>query len=161
MHFDPGDGNFIAVDGHIVERDALRIAEKIAEHDPDLRILCLDPNKSGVNDAPFIVCHVRNDGSMYRVFECWELNDTIVERVIMADNHRFDCVDRLTSMQDVQRKLQEDRYRDKSLEMQDIVASAVKNRTSAFKFKNDQDELVTIHDNKPVEKGHGRIYSHT
>jgi len=161
MYFDPGDGNFLAVDGQIVERDALRIAERLQEHDPDLRVMCLDPSKADVNDAPFVICHQRSDGTMYRIFECWELDDRVVERVILADNHQYDAISKLESMQEIQRKLKEDRYRDKSLENQELVAAAVRNLKSSFSFKNDEGELVTVHDDKPVEKGHGRSYSYS
>ena len=40
-YYDPGTGNHVMVDGMIVERDALRVAEAIKEYDPNLEILCV------------------------------------------------------------------------------------------------------------------------
>ena len=50
---DAGDGTFVIVDGQIVERDALNIAERINEYDDKLTLVCLDPSKAEINDAPF------------------------------------------------------------------------------------------------------------
>ena len=162
MYFDPGTGDFVVVDGQIVERDALHIAEKIKEYDENLEILCLDPDRmDNINEAPFVICCRRPDGTLYRIFEAWKLDDTVVERVACADNHRFSLNDRYESLKAMEEKLKQDRYKDKMLENADIVAAAVRNRTSSFKFRNDEGDLVTIHEDKPSEKGNGRTYSYT
>ncbi len=158
--YDTG-AQFINVDGQIVEKDALAIAERLKEYDPNLEILCLDPMKSGLNEAPFVICGIRPDtGALYKIFEAWELNETILERIYHSDQHRFDAISRVESMEAMQKRLRENRYQDKAAENMEIVAAAVRNTKSSFTFKNDQDELVTIHDNKPPEKGHGRIYNY-
>lgn len=151
-YFDPGDGQFVVVDGQIVEKDALRIAEKLQEYDENLEILCIDPMQSDINDAPFVICERRPDGSLNRIFEAWQLDDTIVERIVLADRHKFDPNARMDSIAAMTKKLKEDRYKDRQAELADILASAVKNRTSVFKVRNHEGDLVKIHEDKPVEK---------
>ena len=54
--YDPGNGQFLVVDGQVVERDALRIAEAISDYDPNLTLLCLNPERAeGISDEPFVV----------------------------------------------------------------------------------------------------------
>lgn len=151
-YFDPGDGQFVVVDGQIVEKDALRIAEKLQEYDENLEILCIDPMKSDVNDAPFIICERRPDGSLNRIFEAWELNDSIVERIVLADRYKFDPNARMDSIAEMTKKLKEDRYKDRQAEMADMLASAVRNKTSSFKIHNHEGDLVKINERGPVEK---------
>lgn len=157
-YFDPGDGQYIRVGGSLVERDALHIAEQITEYDENLFVACLDPNKAGVNDAPFVVMCKRPDGTAYRVFEAWHLNQEVLERIYQADGHRFNPNERLTSIQDLIKKQNEDRYKERAGASMEIVEAAVRNLKSSFSFKNDEGEKVTVHDDKPVEYGHGRSY---
>lgn len=161
-YFDTGTGKHVLVDGAIVERDALHIAERLQEYDPNLRVMCLDPLASGLNDAPFVICGVRPDtGAMYKIFECWKLDQSVLDRIESADQHRHDAISKVESMESVQKKLASDRYNEKRFEMADLVASAVKNRTSSFVYKDEHGEKVTIHEDKPVGRGHERSYSYT
>jgi len=151
-YFDPGDGDFAVVDGQIVEKDALRIAEKIKEYDDSLEVICLDPTLSDVNDAPFIICERRPNGTLNRIFEAWKLDDTVVERIILADRQKFDPSARLESIQSIQKKLRENRYKDRQAEISSILEGAIRNRTSSYKIRNHEGELVKIHENKPSER---------
>lgn len=152
QYFDPGHGEYVMVDGQVVERDALHIAERIKEYDENLEVICIDPAHSDLNDAPFIICERRPDGSLNRIFECWTLDNTVLERIALADQYKFDASARLESLQSIQNKLKADRYKDKQEEMADILASAIKNRTSTFKVHNSEGELVKIHEDRPVER---------
>ena len=53
---------YINVDGNLVEADALRVAEAVRDYDENLCIICIDPNTSDINDAPFIVAQRCPDG---------------------------------------------------------------------------------------------------
>jgi len=152
-YFDPGTGDHVVVDGQIVERDALHIAERIKEYDEDLEIMCVDPDLSDINDAPFVICWRRPNGTLVKVFEAWQLDNTILERVALADQYRYDAFDRVTTLEEAAKKLKEDRYRDMQLENQEVVAAAVKNLKSSFSFKNKEGDKVTIHDDKPPTRG--------
>ena len=73
--YDPGDGRHVVVDGCIVERDALRIAEAIKDYDENLELLCFDG--TDLSKEPFVVACRRQDGTLYPVLRAWELNDLI------------------------------------------------------------------------------------
>lgn len=159
-YFDPGTGDHVVIDGLIVERDALSIVERIKEYDEDLEVVCLDPVMAGPNDAPFILLWKRPTGEYVRVFEFWELNETIIQRIYASDQRRFDALDRTIKMEEYQKKQREDRYKDKVAETADLLAYAMKNRTSSYTFKNHEDELVKVKDDAPVEKNNGRFFSY-
>jgi len=159
-YYDPGTGDYLVVDGHIVERDALSIAERLQEYDENLVVMCLDVQEIGLSDAPFIICCKEPNGVLKRVFECWELNQSVIDRVIQADGHRFDALKRVETMEDFQKQQRENRYKDKHEEMKDIVATAMKQKSGHFKFKNDQDVMVTVHDDRPPTRDTGKSYSY-
>jgi hypothetical protein len=151
MYFDPGHGEHVIVDGNIVERDVLGIAERIKEYDPDLEIFCLDPDMGDINDAPYVICWFdTRTGSYVRVFECWELNASVYDRVVAADQHRFDALSKVESMESVQAKLKEARYKEKRLEMADLLATAMKHKKTTFKFENTEGDLVTLDETRGV-----------
>jgi len=86
IYFDPGHGQYVVLDGVIVERDALYIAEKINDYDPDLQLICLESEAlASIHDAPFLVIRDRGNGVFERVLEAWELDDRIIERLFTAD----------------------------------------------------------------------------
>lgn len=160
-YFDPGTGDFVLVDGNIVERDTLHIAERIKEYDENLEILCLDPDKAGLNDAPFVICERMPNGSLQRIFECWVLDNSVIERIALADQHKFNALTRVEELEAAFKKDREARYKDRADEMKDIMAHAVKNRTSSYTIRNHENELVTIDERAPVKRNRGRTYSHS
>lgn len=154
--YDPGDGNFLVIDGHIVERDALRIAEKIKEFDPNLELLCLDPDYiPDVNEAPFVVCEYVN-GVFKRVLEAWTLDDTILQRLQYARNFTIDeLCKKVDDLKQVQYDRVKSKYKDAAALRQDLTAHIVDNRTSRYSFKDEETgEKVTIFDDRPPER-HG------
>ena len=158
--YDPGNGQFVVVDGQIVEKDALRIAERVKEYDENLEIMCLDPALSGLNDAPFVLCERKPNGTLVRVFEFWELNATILERIYLADQQRFNGLDRLVTMEELQKKEREDRYKEKMAANLDILKFGMLNKKHNFTIPNSEGELVRISDNKPSEPAKKRSVTH-
>ena len=152
-NYDSGDGRFINVDGNLVEADALRIAEKLKEYDENLEVICLNPNAGhGLNEAPFIIAERRADGTLNKVFEAWALDDSVVERVVLADQRKFDPFARYDTMAQMQRKLKDDRYRETMNETKDLVEAVVRNNKNSFIYRNKEDDLVKIFDDRPAEK---------
>ena len=153
--FDPGNGNFLMVDGQIVERDALYITEKLMDYDPDLRVLCLDPEKAGVNDAPFVVVKLQPNGTMQRVLEAWQLDDTVVQRVYLADGQRNNQLEQLVKLE--QQKKAEKERADKEVmgHNHEIFQGALANEKSEYTFKKD-DKLVTVSDTHGVKYDKGK-----
>lgn len=144
---------FINVDGNLVEEDALRIAEAINDYDENLVVLCVDPARSDFNDAPFIIAECRPDGTFDRIFECWELNQSVLERVEQADMTRYDVQAKIDHINAQVRGEWRKRYEERKEIWKDIVLTGLKHRNSSFTYKNpDTGELVTIRDNAPMEK---------
>ena len=155
--FDPGNG-YVEVDGQIVERDALRIAEEIKAYDPNLEVICLDPRRADVNDAPFIICEYVN-GVFKRVFETWTLDDRVLDRIKLADCRKFDPELRLDELKKIQYERKEARYRDMMDASKDLVAHAAAMKGSKYTFKDDKTgEKVSLYDDRPSER-HGFQYT--
>lgn len=148
-YFDPGTGEHVVVDGSIVERDALHIAERIKEYDPNLELLCLNDPMSNFRDAPFVVCERRPDGTLHRVFEAWELDERILERIFNADSERFDPLAHVETLEKKRKRELDARYKETIAENNDILLHAILSRTSSYTVKNTKDELVRIHEDKP------------
>lgn len=144
---------YVNVDGQLVERDALRIAEAIRDYDENLCIICVDPATSDINDAPFIIAQRCPDGVLRRVFECWELNNTVLERIEAADTTRHDIQAYIEFKNAEARKESRMRYQEKRLEIQDIGASLLKHRKSSFSYRDpNTSEMVTIYEDRPAER---------
>ena len=144
---------YVNVDGHIVERDALLVAEAINEYDPKLKVICLPPEKAGINDAPFIIAHEGPDGVLRRIFEVWHLDNSVLARIEAADTTRHDVQAKIDWINAETRKESRRRYEEKRLINHEIGTSVLKSRKSRFSYKDPTtNELVTIHANKPSER---------
>lgn len=144
-----GNGEFVEVDGQIVEVDALNIVERIKMYDEKLDVMCLDPLQAGFNEAPFILVWENNQGHLEKVFEFYELDERILERIYNADQQRFDAFARTVKMEEYIQKQQESRYREQSEEAKEKMLAAIVNKTSTFSIQNAQGDLVHIHENAP------------
>jgi hypothetical protein len=157
--FDPGNGNYLVIDGHIVERDALRIVEKIQEYDERLSVICLDTegsNAPGVNDAPFLVIRENDNGVYERVLEAWSLDDKIIERIWASDNQKNDILAKLVEMENAKKKEADDKAAEENGAAREMLVAAVKNPKSSFTFRDKEtDDLVKIHDDTGVSRNKG------
>lgn len=157
-YFDPGNGKFVAVDGCLVDRDCLHIAEKIQDYDPNLQLIALDPDDlhASFTSAPFMVIRHKGDGTYERVLEAWELDDRILERLWLADGTKNNQLDQLVSLEAVKKKEQDDANKEKMWQNHELFAGAMRNPKSSFSYKNEEGTLVTIKDNEGVVKDKGR-----
>ena len=144
--------DYINVDGAMVEKDALGVAEALAAYDPNLYVFCLDPDVAGINDAPFIVSELCEDGQYRRIFECWELNKSVVDRVMMADSTKLDVLTEVDKINDRVRRNIKSRYEETMLENQDQAISVLKSPKSSYTVPNSQGGISKIHYNKPAER---------
>ena len=94
-YYDPGTGAHVMVDGMIVERDALRVAEAIRDYDENLVVLCLQ-QAEGLSDEPFVVAERGPDGVLRPIFRCWQLDDNVLQRIYLADNKKTQRVQHTT-----------------------------------------------------------------
>lgn len=138
-------------DGTYVEEDTLRIAQKIAEYDPNLRLkYCAAVGSPG--DAPYRLVELCPDGVERIVFDIWELDDRVMDKLHEADNQRRD-VQGLLDVANQQAKNEEvRRFRELKEEQDGIAEAIIKNNKSVFRFHNPiTGDKVTVHENKPVE----------
>ncbi len=150
VQLNPGSGRLVNVDGALVEEDALRIVEQIYEYDPRLRVACLDPDKAQINDAPFVLCEEQPDGTLRKVFEFWELDARVLERIRLSDGQHQSIIKALEDMEaKVKREAQQKIDDDLAKSREKLVAIA-KNNTNSYSYKDeDTGEKVTIYDDRP------------
>lgn len=153
----------IVVDGSIVERDALRIAEAINAYDENLWLMCLDPERcDGITDAPFLVVHkYRDRDEYYPVLRAWKLDDEILVRIQAADTQRRDVLGDVMSSEENYRKNAQKRFqevRELMKEQTEFVVKSNKNERSLT------DELtgdkITFYDDRPSVRGNNRGTRH-
>ena len=151
--YDPGTGNHVVIDGQIVERDALRIAEAIRDYDDNLVLLCLDPERAtGISDEPFVVAERGVDGVLRPVLRAWMLDDTILERIYNSDTARHDVLNALVALEDRKRRDTEQRYQEKREETKDVVAH-IAGMKSRYTVKDAQTgDMLTFYDDRPTER---------
>jgi len=156
--YDPGTGNFIVVDGLIVERDAQNIVDRVREYDPNLDVMCLDPAMGdGLNDAPFLLIWKRpSDGAWERVFEFWALDERVLERIYNADQTRFSAMLKIEDMEAAIEKANKQRYQEFRDEAKEVMLAAVVNKSSSFSLINKEGDLVKIHEDAPRTLNKGK-----
>lgn len=154
-YIDPGYGDFVMVDGNIVERQMLYLVEKIKDFDPNLEVVCLDPDRAdNPFEEPFLICERVGD-QLFKIFGVWELNDSILERIYLADTKKFDIQGKIDAHNNAIRKENERRYKEVRDAKKDIVASAIaamESNKSSFSFERPEDGAkVTLYDDRPAK----------
>ena len=143
----------------LVEHDSLRIAQAIKDYDEDLDLVCLDPDLPGIsiNSAPFMVVCRMPDGTYQKVFDAWQLDDRILERLWAADNQRFDTLD---SIERINGKVKMDkyhRYLEKKESAHELALAILKSKQSSYRYTNEHGDLVRINETgKPSELNKNR-----
>ena len=149
-HLNVGGDQYVNVDGAMVEKDALLIAERLAEYDPNLYVICIDPEVSEINDAPFIIAEMCPDGNMRRIFECWELNQSVIDRVMASDTSKYDI---LRDMDKINARVKADaqnRYKEAALENLDISKHILASPKSSYTAPNANGETTRFHYDRPA-----------
>lgn len=147
--FDPGFGDYIMVDNNIVERKMHEIVEQIKNYDDRLEIVC-NADAMGISEAPFILAEVVGD-QFYKVFEFWQLDESILERIYLADTKRVDVILNMEKNNQAIKDESQRRYREKMEASKDLVASIIGTQKSVYTFKNEYDEIIKVYDDRPYE----------
>ena len=148
--------DLVEVDGCLVERDALRVAEAINAYDENLKLLCLDPSRAeGVSDAPFVVVAKYCDrDEYYPVLRAWKLDDELLVRLQAADMQRTDVLGSIMSSEENYRKNNQKRYEETRELMKEQTAAVVGTRQSRYVLRDDNTgEYITFWDDRPAERG--------
>jgi hypothetical protein len=152
-YYDPGTGNHVIVDGMIVERDALRIAEAIKSYDENLEVLCVDPaHAEGISEEPFVIAEKGGDGILRPVLRAWELNDLVLERIKLADNQRLSVLKTVEESEAAFKKSNLQRYTEWREEAKDVVKhiAGMKSRYTVRDSKTG--DLLTFYDDRPATR---------
>jgi len=153
MNYDTGAGELIEIDGQIVECDALRVAQAIYDYDPNLVVLCLDPERAeSITEEPFIVAEKCKDGVLRPIFRAMELNDTVLTRVQLADGHRFDALKSVEESEVAFHKANEQRYQEWRAEAKDIVEHIAGMKSKYTVRDSNTGELLTFYDDRPATR---------
>jgi hypothetical protein len=154
--YDPGTGEFLIVDGAVVERKALHLAEAIQDYDPNLRLLCLNPERmAGIMDAPFVVAEVviQNGQEILKPFlKAWELDDRILQRIYQSDTKRRDVLGDIIKSEEQFHKNNETRYKEWREEVKDQVAH-IAGMKSNYTITDKDGEKIKFFDDRPAERG--------
>lgn len=113
-------------EGVYVERDTLNIIEKIQEYDPRLRVKYVDPARSDINDAPYLLVEECPDGIERVVFYIWKLDERVLERLYAADRYKHDILGSIDTNNRLLQENEQQRYREQILEAHDMVESYLK-----------------------------------
>lgn len=115
-------GGLVNVDGHWVERDALRIAEAVNDYDPNLRVKVLWDEFVSVDTPPFQIVETCKDGVERVAFTAWQLDERILERIYAADTRIHDVDALITKNNERAKKEQKQRYQEKREEAKDLIS---------------------------------------
>ena len=142
----------IEVDGMLVESDALRVAEALKAYDPNLEIICVDPDKAEVNEAPFLICEYVN-GVFKRIFETWSLDDRVLDRIKLSDTQSNDILLNIDKTNEVNYARKQARFKDILGQHNDLTLHIIKDKKSRYSFKDEETgEKVTMFDDRPAER---------
>lgn len=133
-------------DGLYVERDVLGVIASIAEYDPNLKVKVLAGDSGDPNAPPYRLVEVCRDGIERIVFDIWELDARVLERIKIADNARNQVLETVEKANERARLNLNRRYREQMDEAHDIVKTFLKSRTKSKWTVRDGDRLVTIED---------------
>lgn len=131
-------------DGMYVERDVLNIVARIQEYDSNLKVKVLAAG--GPGDAPYKLVELCADGIERIVFDIWELDQRVLDRIMAADNARHNVLGVVESKNEKFKVDLNQRYRERMLEAHDIVSTFMKSRTKSKWTVKDGDRLITIED---------------
>lgn len=132
-------------EGVYVESDVYNIVLKVKEYDPNLSVKVLARN-ADLTDAPYILVERCPDGIERKVFDIWELDDRVLDRLHNADRLKNDVLANIDKVNAARRRELKRRYEERILEANDIVKTALRSPKGSFSFKNEQGDLVTLDD---------------
>ena len=150
-YYDPGTGSHVIVDGMIVERDALRVAEAIKDYDPNLEVLCTT-DAEDISEEPFVVAEKGKDGILRPVLRAWELNDLVLERIKLADNQRFSTLKTVEESEAAFKRVNAQRYQEWREEAKDVVKHIAGMKSRYSVRDSNTGELITFYDDRPAER---------
>ncbi len=125
--------------GQLVERDALHIAEQVAEYDPDLFVQFLS-ECDALDQPPFRVVEHCRDGVDRVVLTAWELDGRYLQRIHMADNAAHDIDKYLTDANTKAKAAQKAAAKEDMAEAYDVAQTILKSPKQSYTVKDEKQE---------------------
>jgi hypothetical protein len=148
-----GTQGLLNLDGYLVDKHFHDFMVRLRNYDENLTVAALDGQMAELYDAPFVILELCADGNLRAVFECWELNDSVFERLSLADTKRVDVLGHIDKITAQMEAAEDRRYRDKMEENKALVEAVVRNQKSRYTFKdNETGEKVTIYEDRPSKR---------
>lgn len=139
--------------GVYVDRDVLNISEKVQEYDEKLRIKYCEPSLAEPGDPPWKLVEICRDGIERVVFDIWDLNDTVLERIHAADTAKGDILHLVDGTNHRVRQQSTQRYEEKMDEANDIITSMLKSPKHKWTHKDSETgRIVTFDDREKFTK---------
>lgn len=132
-------------DGSVMEEDLYGIVERVRNYDPSLRIKYLACN-GVVSDAPYAIFELCPDGIERKVFDIWELDERVMERLYAADNRKHNILANIDANNNKVRAEQQRNFYERQLADADLIETMLKSNKGRWTFKNDKGALVQIDD---------------
>lgn len=123
--------------GVLVEQDVLNVVEKLRAYDPNIVVTMLDPARAdSLSDTPYMIMEECPDGLRRPIMGVWALDDSVVERVIACDRHRFDVLRQLDANNMAARLQEQRRYDEEVSALSDMVQGVLKSPKDTYTAKN-------------------------
>lgn len=133
--------------GVLVEEDVLNVIKKLQEYDPNIRVKYLNPEaRQEVSDAPYAIFELCPDGLERLIFSTWELDDRVLQRLYAADNVKNNILQNITDNNAAIKEAQTQRYREKSLEVVDVMKHAFMSPKGQYSFEIDGKKIEITDD---------------
>lgn len=146
-----GEQGYTIVQGVAVENDALRIAEKITEYNPRLKLQYLAEN-AALGDPPFQIVETGLDGREHIVMYAWELDDRLLHRLYMADTFSRDVLKELDKHNDRVKKHVKDEIADARVDAHEKLHAAMNSHKDTYSIKDEYTgKKITVHSHLPPD----------
>lgn len=122
--------------GVYVERDVLSIAERVKEYDENLSIKFCEPSLANPTDAPYKLVERCKDGVERVVFDIWELNASILDRLYDADTQKNNILLSIDGKNLIAQKAQQRRYEEHLELAHDVTVSMLKSNKHKWTYKD-------------------------
>ena len=147
-------GKHVVVDGNIIERDTLYIAERLIEINPNLVILATDPQRTdSLGEEPWLICETCPDGRVRKIFGCWQLDESVITRVQLADTYGRDILGDLEKQEQKAKEAKEKAFKERVEQANEIAYKILQTNKSKYTFTDPfNGDTVIVHDDKPSER---------
>lgn len=140
------------VGGYVCDGDVYDIVTRVQEYDPALRIQYL-AGRGEPGNPPYRLVERCRDGIERIVFDIWELDARVLERIWAADNQRHDILAELDSNNSNVRAAMQKRFQDEemaaALDLSHHVLGTSKGR---YTIPGPLDgTVVKMHDDRPAQ----------